>query len=269
MTGAALELSGALRDELVANSIDPTSVPRRFSTLKLMAKSPAHYLHAVQRGYDETLSMRIGSGAHAILFDQPYSVYLGKTRAGKAWEEFEAAHPGLILNQKEHAESQAMVASIRAHETAMRLLFTGTVVEKRIDWEWQGRPFRSTPDAAGRTHCVDLKCLRSSDPERVRFQSRNMHYEAQAALYRRALNAAGHSIHESYLVVVENKAPYPVTVFQFAPNALEHGDRSCAQWMERLIRCEASGRYPGYVDQIVDLDVPITMDEFVFEDEET
>jgi hypothetical protein len=273
MDSAALELSAELSTELAANDqaarvVDPRTVPVRFSTLKMFAQSPAHYLHAVQRGYDETLSMRIGSGAHAILFDKPYAVWPGR-RQGNDWKAFEKAHHGeTILNRTELGQAQAMVASIRAHETAMRLLFTGTKIEQRLDWEWQGRAFRSTPDAAGRTHLVDLKCLRSAEPDRVMWQSSKMGYHAQAALYRRALNQTGeHSIKECYLVVVENKAPWPVTVLRFAESALEMGDRSCALWMEQLRACEQSGAYPGYVQSIVDLELP-GQDAFVFEGDE-
>jgi hypothetical protein len=272
MDSATLELSAELRDELAANDqrpvIDPRTVPVRFSTLKLMSQSPAHYLHAVQcGGYEETLSMRIGSGAHAILFGQPYSIWTGKTRNGKAWDAFEADHPGLVLNAKEFATAQAMAEAIKAHPTASRLLFSGAKLEQRIDWTWQGRAFRSTPDAAGRTHLVDLKCLRSADPEKVAWQSRSMHYHAQAALYRRALNENGHRIQDCYLVVVENKAPHPVTVLRFTETALEAGDRSTVLWFERLRACEDANEFPGYAQSIVDLSLPETDAELVFGDD--
>lgn len=274
MEGAVLEMTGELRDELVANDevrvVDPRTVPVRFSTLKLMAESPAHYLSAVQSGYEESLSMRIGTGTHAILFGQPFVVWTGKTRNGKAWTEFETAHAGeVILSRSEYAKSLRMANAIRNHETASRLLFTGTVLEQRIDWEWQGRSFRSTPDAAGRTHCVDLKCLRSANPEKVKWQSRDMFYHAQASTYRRALNSTGkHNIKESYLVVVENKRPHLVTVLRFTDTALEAGDRAAAGWLDQLLQCEAGNKFPGYVETIVDLDVPATMDDFIFDDEQ-
>ena len=202
-----------------------------------------------------------------MLFDQPLIVWPGK-RNTKAWAAFEADHDGeTILSQSEYERSAAIATAIRSHATASRLIFTDTTLEHRIDWKWQGRSFRSTPDAAGHTVLVDLKCLRSSEPEKVTWQSRNMHYEAQAALYRRALNSVGHNIKECYLVVVENKAPYPVTVFRFLETALEHGDRSLVQWMDRLHQCEETNSYPGYVETTQDLGVPAEMEDFVFEDE--
>lgn len=276
MDSNVIDLTARLREELIKSErpalIDPATVPARFSTLKMFSQSPLHFWWACQNQFEETLSTRLGSGAHAILFAQPYTVWTGKVRNGKVWDKFEADHDGeLILNQRELEQSQAMADAIRSHPTASRLLFTpGTVLEQRIDWEWQGRAFRSTPDAANRTTCVDLKCLRSSDPDKVMWQSAKMFYNAQAALYRRALNSTGqHNIKENYLVVVENKAPWPVTVLRFTDTALEAGERSLCLWMEQLRACEASGVYPGYTNAIVDLEVPGDgLDGFTFEEDE-
>jgi hypothetical protein len=268
-----IDLSAALRDQLVANDaeskrIDPATVPLRFSTLKLIQQSPLHYWHAVQRGYDETLSMRLGSGAHAILFGTPYVVWSGR-RAGKDWDAFAKKHEGeLVLTTSEYEKAQDMARAIRSNPIASRLLFTDTKLETRIDWEWQGRSFRSTPDAASRTTLVDLKCLRSAEPDKVMWQSRNMYYNAQAALYRMALNSIGHNIKDCFLVVVENKPPYPTTVFRFLETALEAGERSLQSWMERLRECESSGSYPGYATTIQDLGVPVSMDDLQFDDDE-
>lgn len=273
MDNAVVDMTGQLRDEIAANdqapAIDPRTVPARFSTLKQFSQSPAHYLHAVQRGYDETLSMRIGSGAHAVLFGTPFEVWTGKVRNGKAWEAFQDEHDGkLILSVKEHAEAVAIASSVKADRLARQVLFCdGTQYEQRIDWSWQDRAFRSTPDAHSRRHLVDLKCLRSAAPDRVMWQSLKMFYHAQAALYRRALNESGRAIKDCYLVVVENKPPYPVTVLRFTEPTLEQGDKSCTIWMEQLRNCESSGVYPGYCQSIVDLELPGSeMDDLIFAD---
>jgi hypothetical protein len=274
MDSAAVALTGELSDELEQNSkpvhVDPRTVPARFSTLKQFSVSPLHYWHASQNEWEETLSMRLGSGAHAMLFDQPFAVYPGPVRNGKVWTAFEQEHAGqLILIRSEVTKAEAMAKALRSHSTAMRLLFTGTQIETRIDWSWQGRAFRSTPDATGRTHLVDLKCLRSADPEAIKWQSRKMFYHCQAAMYRRALNSDGqHHIKECYLVVVENKAPHPVTVLRFTNTALEAGDRTTSAWLADLLACEARGSYPGYVETIVDLDLPVTESDLVFDDDE-
>jgi len=272
MNDNVINITAVLRDELAANDkpdlVDPAAVPLRYSTAKLIAQSPLHYWYATQQGsFEETLSTRLGSGTHAILFGTPYVTWHGR-RASKAWEAFEEEHSGeVILNQTEYTRAVTMAAAIRSHPIAYRLLFTDTVIEQQINWEWQGRSWRSTPDAASRTACVDLKCLRSAEPDKVKWQSRNMAYHVQAAIYRRALNSTGkHNIKDNYLIVVENRAPHPVTVLRFTESAIEAGDRTAAGWLEQVLACEAQGFYPGYAQTIVDLELPMT--DFIFDDDQ-
>jgi hypothetical protein len=263
VNAATLALTGDLADELDANErepVDPRTVPCRYSALKQFASSPLHYWHAMQDTFEETLSMRLGSGAHALLFGQPLVVWTGKTRNGKAWEQFRDDHASaghLILSQSELAKAEAMCAALRSNALAMSVLFgPGMVHEERIDWTWNGRAYRSTPDGASKTVLADLKCLRSSKPDDVMWQSKKAQYHAQAAMYRRALNERGASIGDCFLVVVENKAPHPVTVMRFTEAALEQGERSLVLWDEQRRACEQAGEYPGYVQSIVDLDLP-------------
>ena len=238
--------------------IDPRSLPCRYSALKQFAQSPLHYWNAMQGSYEESLSMRLGSGAHALLFDTPLVVWEGKTRNGKAWDSFKEEHADtLILSQSELAKAEAMRGALRGNRLAMSVLFgPGMVHEQRIDWEWNGRAYRSTPDGASKTVLADLKCLRSSKPDDVMWQSKKAAYHAQAAMYRRALNERGASIGDCFLVVVENKAPHPVTVMRFTPMALEQGERSLVFWDEQRRACEDANEYPGYVQSVVDLDLP-------------
>ena len=274
MNAEALALSADLADELAANErepVDPRTMPCRYSALKQFAVSPLHYWHAMQDQYEETLSMRLGSGAHAMLFGTPFVVWGGKTRNGKAWEQFKADfHDSLILSASEERKARAMCDALRRSELAMSTLFgPGMVHEQRIDWTWNGRAYRSTPDGASRTVLADLKCLRSARPDDVAWQSRKMQYHAQAAMYRRALNEQGASIQDCYLVVVENRAPHPVTVLRFTPMALEQGERSLVLWDEQRRACEASNTYPGYCQSVVDLDLPGNdMGELVFADDD-
>jgi len=251
--------------------IDPRSLPCRYSALKQFAVSPLHYWHAMQDQYEETLSMRLGSGCHAMLFGTPYVVWEGKTRNGKAWDAFKAIYAGtLILSRSEERKARAMCDALRRSELAMSVLFgPGMVHEQRIDWTWNGRAYRSTPDAAPtkRGPLGDLKCLRSARPEDVMWQSKKAHYHAQAALYEKALATKGVEVTGSYLVVVENKAPHPVTVLRFTPAALEQGERSLVLWDEQRRACESANEFPGYAQSVVDLDLPGEGDELVFGDD--
>ena len=241
--------------------IDPRDRPCRYSALKQFSRSPLHYWHAMQDSFVSTRAMTLGSGGHAMLFGTPYEVYEGQRR-GNEWKAFQAEHAGtLILNEKEAAEARAMVEAVRGNALAMSVLFGPDMrYEQRIDWTWNGRAYRSTPDAYSPTRIVDLKTTQDAEPGRVAWQSSKMHYHAQAALYREAIQATQPwaRIEECFLVVVESKPPYPVTVMQFSDAALMAGLQSCIAWDRQRADHEARNEYPSYAQTVVPLDLPGT-----------
>lgn len=256
-------LSLELLDELAANErriIDPRSVPARFSSLKHFAKSPAHGRYAmVTETDDDSLARRLGSGAHAKTFGTPeVVVYPGKVRRGKDWDAFAAAHNGdCILNEREYRQATAISEAIKRNETAHRLLFTkGTIHESRIDWEWMGRKCRSTPDARQFRTLVELKSCRTAQPGWFTRDAERMAYHAQLAFYRRAIETATKvAPQEIYIVAVEQKPPYAVTVFRLTERALEQGEKLVRIWFEQMLACEAAEQWPEYSQTIVDFDL--------------
>jgi hypothetical protein len=92
-------MSAELRDELARNDVrrlvDPRGVPVRFSHLKAMDRSPAHYVHAVQHEREESLSMRLGSATHALVFGTPrVVVFRGGMFNGKQYNVQMPLDPG-------------------------------------------------------------------------------------------------------------------------------------------------------------------------------
>src|SRR5690349_11438930 len=109
-----------------------------FSRLKLLAKSPAHYLHGFG---PESAPMRLGTAAHAATlepakFASGFVVYK-KRRQSKEWDAFEAAAERAgqtVLTEAEHVEAVAMAAAIRNHPVASRLLSGGNA-EVSLTWD--------------------------------------------------------------------------------------------------------------------------------------
>lgn len=245
--------------------------PCRFSWLKAMSRSPAHCRHAMQSGTDETLAMRIGSGTHAILFDQPIAIFTGKVRNGKGWEAFEDEYSNrVILNQREHAQASALADAIRGHELASELLFAPDAVhEEPIGWKLLGRDCSGTPDVRAPRYIVDLKTTKCADPERFVRDAKWRHYNAQLAWYMDGVIASGlGTAAEAYIVAVESTPPHCVTVLRLTDRAIDQGRRQCRVWLERLLGCEASDNWPGYVESVVDFDIESEMELTGFEDEE-
>jgi hypothetical protein len=275
----AIDTSGDLADELADNDIaerpyvDPRSIPTRFSLLKTLDLSPAHYREACQRPQDDSLAarlggfatdrkeaLRFGTAVHCFLLDMRDKVarYSGKRdKRVKAYQDFVAEQSARgvleILNDKEWHRAVAVANAIRRHKTAMRLLFDGTKVEQRIDWRFCGRAIRSTPDARGRTHEADLKTTVSAEPSAFFRHAGRFFYHAQAWLYAEAMEAeTGTRPSDCYLIAVEKTPPVPVSVFRFTDRDLELGEKLCRTWIERLKVCEATDEWPEYLQDIAD-----------------
>jgi hypothetical protein len=235
--------------------------PVRFSRLKFMAESPAHYADGVA---DETSAMRKGSATHAYLLGGASKVVLYEGGARnpkfKAWQEFKAEHPGKhILIPSEMAAVEGMRRSIEAHPRAMELLDDG-VQENRIEWSLGARRCGGTPDVVkpipGRKRLVELKTCMTSKPGRFQWQAKNMFYHAQVAWYAEGLGRTmaytPGPVDEVYVVAVEQKRPYVVTVYPVTPSVLRAGLKQCHQWLAELEACERSGTFPGYAQADVD-----------------
>jgi hypothetical protein len=235
--------------------------PLRFSRLKLMGKSAAHY--ALGRS-DETASMRKGTAVHSYLLGDPdrVKIYEGKRdKRVKAYQTFLEENPDCdVLSPREAVDVEGMRVALQKHDRAMELL--DGIREQRIEWSLSGRACAGTPDVVhvrdGAKIVVELKTGQSSAPDLFRWQARKLAYHAQIAWYARGLETAlvysPGPVTEQYIVAVESSPPYPVTVFRVTDALRRAGDKQWRLWLEHLLVCERTGRFPGYVDCDVELD---------------
>lgn len=261
IAGLSGELAAILAENAAPKIIDPRAVPVRFSSLKHMSRSALHYWDAVQLDRDDTLAMRLGRGAHAMVLGMPMIQWTGKTRNGKEWERFKREHADReILNRTEWATSVAVARAIQRHPGASQLIYDGTVLEQVIEWEYLGRKCTSRPDARaiGGRVITDLKKTVCAEPGKFKRDAMLRGYHAQLAFYDLASeHETGRQADELFVAAVEGKRPYPVTILRLTDEAREEGRKLCRLWFEQVLVHEASSHYPGYVDdnQVVDLDV--------------
>lgn len=268
---AVLEASARLKAMLDAAAVEPAPVvdPRslavRFSRLKLLNESPAHYFHACQQDeadFEETLPMRLGSGVHKMLLGQPGEVVLfDGHRSGRAWERFARGHEGAtILNAREWGEAAATVRAIRRNKDAERLILEDTIREQKLEWKHGSRACRSTPDARSPRWIAELKTTRSANPRWFHRDSFNRLYHAQVAFYDEAVEAAtGRRVDELYIIAVETGGPRPVQVYRIPDELRELGTKTWRLMFERLLVCEAANFWPPYAQGIVDLEAPFAL----------
>lgn len=110
-----------------------------WSTLKLLAKSPAHYRHRLFGQDEDTDGKKLGRCTHmAVLeperFRSAVAVWTGERRAGNAWEEFREENEGReLLREGEHAHCLALQAAVHRDPLASRYLAGGRA-EQSLLW---------------------------------------------------------------------------------------------------------------------------------------
>lgn len=237
--------------------------PVRFSRLKLMGKSAAHYA----AGYGgETGEMRKGSALHAYLLGGSEKVVTFRdgvrNKKSAKWIDFQAEHAGKhILIPSELAKVEGMRRSVEKHQRAMDLLDDG-VQEQSITWDLGGRGCLGTPDVVkpskGRKRLIELKSCDSSAPRFFRYKLERFGYHAQVAWYAdgldRCLSYQPGPVDEVFIVAVESTVPYPVTVYRVCESMLKKGRRQWRSWFEALRVCEQSRCFPAYAEGDVDLE---------------
>lgn len=273
----ALRLSAELRDELARSEarrkrVDPRTVPLRFHHLKAMGRSAAHCYESFQGDGEQTLAMRLGSGAHALLLGTPVALWDqpakngkgGKApRSGEAWASFSAQHQGkTILNRKEYDQAMRIVAAIHNSREACEILSEdGAQLEQTILWEQNKRTRRSTPDIRAPRRVTELKVTRDASPGAFRWDVKRRCYHAQLVDQRNAARATGDDPLELCIIAVESTAPHVVQVYRLTPRDVELGEQILGSWLAAYQVAEDSNAWDGYAYGILDLEVPDDSDD--------
>lgn len=234
--------------------------PIRFSRLKAMATSPAHYLQAVTEEREDTPAMRFGRAVHTLVLGGPEPViWDGGIKRGKAWDAFYAEHiRDEILTADEYERAQAVAAAVLANPLAADLL-EGSSLEQTVSWTVAGRACRGRLDILNppRRLVADLKTTTAAGPDLFTRQALRMGYHAQLAWYGDGSRAAGIAdpLHH-FVIAVEVKPPYAPTVYEIDPQTVEIGRKLWRLWFERVLVCERSGYWPAYSESPLPLAAP-------------
>lgn len=230
--------------------------PIRFSMLRAYGRSAAHGLSSrLGRGDEPTSAIERGTAVHAMVFNTTKVIGYSGVRRGKEYEKFAADNPETeILTANEYGKAARMAKAVQESSLAMSVL--QGEAEQTLLFNWSGQDCRVTPDLRGLTYVTELKTCATSDPDLFKWDALRRHYHAQIAYQRLGCKLTQQPITDAYIVAVESSEPYPVTVFQVTERALDAGDRLLSLWMERLCVCEESGRWPPYVESMVELDAP-------------
>lgn len=222
-----------------------------YSHLKRIPDSGVQYIHAVNTPHEPTSAMLLGTAVHAIVLgarpDKPLLVYPGKTRQGKAWDEFVLTSNGAeIVTATEWAKAEQIADAVKRDPVA-RSFLDGAKYEVPLSWDEDGIACSTSGvDIVPAGAWGDLKTTPTTELDALMRQCFKMSYYAQLAFYGRGLRANGYDTSKgAFLVCVETTAPFEVVCLELSEELLALGDRTVTLWLERLRVYRDSAAWPG------------------------
>jgi hypothetical protein len=246
-----------------------------FSTLKLMARSPAAYRHGYGADDGDTASRGVLRLIHAAVLEPhtiPRDFHVIPDAVRRSPAVTAEAGGRTVIKTADLATAQAMAAAVAAHSVAGPMLAGVPASHREHTVRWTdpptGLPCKGRLDAllrpkagpGARATVIDLKTVRSVAPREIARMAASMHWHAQAAHY-----AAGVRLNQgladdevdAVLVVMEQAPPHDVGVYRLTPDgALWAGEVTRRAWLDRLAECLRANAWPGACPQEQELELP-------------
>ena len=247
------------------------------SGLDNIAKSPAHYQHALSEVREFTPAMLLGSVTHHKLLEpENFTDWFAvapeinrRTNEGKAaWEKFQTDNANKTVVTGEVLETaERIIAKIKDHSIANGQLEGFKEVAFYWKDERTGVLCKCKPDCLGmQAQLVDLKVVSEADPGNFARKILNLRYHVQAALYLDGVRAAidqGNVTELKFLaprkfvfLAVESSEPHGIGVYELPIDAVELGRSKYQADLKTFLECTASGKWPTYTESVVPIQLP-------------
>lgn len=241
----------------------------RWSDLKHMAKSPAHYLAHLEGEPVDSPAMLFGRACHCAVLEpvhlpEQFVVFDGARRGG-VWTEFRDANAGKdILTRDEWDRVLGVQAAVTAHPVASKLLAGKGQNEVTITWRdtetdiaCKSRLDRLIlPNGNGLGVIVDFKTTADLDLRRFVRTVSELKYVSQLGMYRDGVQAMFDRECRAVIIAAETKPPFDCGVFAVSSDDLWSGSDEFHALLSRLAECSESGEWPGRYPERVSLDLP-------------
>jgi len=204
----------------------------------------------------------VGSAAHAVVLEGREDVVAvieadsWRTNAAKDERDLARAAGKIPLLAKDWEEVRLMVAAVReqlAVHDAAPPLFTEGLPEQTLLWEEAGVTCKARLDWLRDDVAAidDLKTTGvSAAPESYSRTLLGIGGDLQAAFYMRGCRAVFGKAPEFRFAVVETSAPYALTVFSIAPDALALADAKIDHALGIWRECLKTGVWPAYPSRV-------------------
>jgi hypothetical protein len=252
------------RDPVMGGSLSVTS-----AKLLLPPSVPAKFKYAREHPHVSTKAMDLGTVVHGLGLGtgQEIAVVQADSWRGKAAqnERDEAEALGMVpMLAKDHAEAKAIAGALLAHPTAGALLdgIDAEVSMFAVDPEF-GIWLRGRADAMTLAYSmptvVDVKTTKDASPAGFAKSVADFGYHRQDPWYRQLwaeiLGCDPDEI-DFVFAVVETEPPYLVATYRVDAAAVDVGREQNRIAREVYADCTESGIWPGYSEEIEDLELP-------------
>lgn len=247
-----------------------------WSRLKLARTSALHYHATPPRPDTSTLGML--RAVHSLVlepenFDRDFAVFTGKTRRGKAFDEFLEQHAGrTILNVREHTQALETAAGVLAYRPGAELLQSSdTYTEVGLQWtdEATGLQCKGRADLvhkpagtreardAREAWVVDLKTVQSCDPRQMARDAARHGYHGQLEHYAAGVEATtGRTVTRVGLLCVEGAAPHDCALLWLDDEARDAGRALRDRLLQTVAEATERNVWPGQVPEAAELTLP-------------
>lgn len=261
-----------------------------YSTLKLFDRSPFHYKHAIDerdRELEEdpegSDTLVAGQLAHTLalephLFESTFAVWRkadgkrdARTEKYKGFLAKAALEQKTIVTDEQLEHAKAIAHAIRTSPAAAPYIVGGSR-EVTVLWDYEEpqvgpldgwtMPMRARLDYVTDAAIIDLKSAVSAKAEDFQRNAWNLGYFSQAAMQLDGFCAISRRIRPYLWLVVENRPPYAVAVYEPSHEGLELGRKRYQEWLRTLHVCrereekKEPNAWPGYTDSPLQLDPP-------------
>lgn len=248
------------------------------SPLVEMAKSPLHFYNAWTETVETTDAMERGTFMHSLILEQDIAKYVARPLKDgrliatntKDYAAFLEANLGKTpIHPDLYNDALAILTAACANKTFMKFYINSEVEQSVYGVHKEtGLPIKARPDMLAKDQLFILDVKSVADISRFEKQIFSLNYDVRLQHYVETIFAAtGRLVPHIYFFAIESKAPYGTKIFKLSAHAVEAAGIKWGAWMNEIAVCKEENKWPGFTDEIIEVDRPAYLDmgDLVFE----
>lgn len=261
-----------------ADPVPATSLSHSGAKHLLPPSTPAQFAWDRAHPPEPSKSMELGTAAHKLVLGTGPELAVvdatdWRTKAAKDEATEIRARGGVPLLPEQMAVVRAMAAALRAHETASALFDPerGGRPEQSVFWPddetgiWRRCRLDWMPDLDGPMPIIaDYKTSATLDDRAIVRHMADFRYFMQSPWYVDGLAAITGEQYPFVFVFQQTSPPYLVRIAQLDERGMETGRRYNRAACQRFRDCTQAGVWPGYEDEVLQVELPPWIERGVF-----